>query len=42
MTAEANGLIKETRFELDKNNQLRIYYQADEEGTAIINKYIKE
>ncbi|NME95939.1 hypothetical protein HF847_08035 [Clostridium cochlearium] len=42
MTAEANGIIKETRFELDKNNQLRIYYQADEEGTAIINKYIKE
>lgn len=42
MTAEANGLIKETRFELDENNQLRIYYHVYEEGVATINKYIKE
>ena len=42
MTAEANGLLEETRFEMDKSNNLRIYYRAHEEGAAIINKYIKD
>ncbi|MBU5484525.1 hypothetical protein KQI86_09300 [Clostridium sp. MSJ-11] len=42
MTAEANGLIEETRFELDKNKELRVYYHAHEEGAATINKYIKD
>lgn len=40
MTAEANGLIEETRFELDKSNELTVYYHAHEEGAATINKYI--
>ena len=40
MTAEANGLLEETRFDMDKNNELRIYYRAHEEGAATINKYI--
>jgi len=42
MTAEANGLIEETRFELDKSNQLRVYYHAHEDGAATINKYIRD
>lgn len=42
MTAEANGLLEETRFELDKNNVLRIYYRAHQEGADTINKYIKD
>jgi len=42
MTAEANGLLEETRFELDKENVLRVYYHANDEGTATINKYIKD
>ena len=42
MTAEANGLLEETRFEMDKSNNLRIYYRAHEEGAATINKYIKD
>ncbi|WP_346848804.1 MULTISPECIES: hypothetical protein [unclassified Clostridium] len=42
MTAEANGLIEETRFELDKNNQLKVYYHAHEDGAATINKYIRD
>lgn len=42
MTAEANGLLEETRFELDKSNELTIYYRAHEEGAATINKYIKD
>lgn len=40
LTAEANGLIEETRFDLDKNKELRVYYHAHEEGAATINKYI--
>ncbi len=42
MTAEANGLIEETRFELDKNNQLKVYYHAHEDGAATINRYIRD
>lgn len=41
MTAEANGLLEESRFDLDSNNELRVYYRAHEEGAATINKYIK-
>ncbi|WP_035293940.1 MULTISPECIES: hypothetical protein [Clostridiaceae] len=42
MTAEANGLIEETRFKLDKNGELKVYYHAHEDGAATINKYIKD
>lgn len=42
LTAEANGLIEETRFELDANKELRIYYHANAEGAATINKYIQD
>lgn len=42
MTAEANGLLEETRFELDQTANLRVYYHANEEGAATINKYIKD
>jgi len=40
MTAEANGLIEETRFQLDKSGELKVYYHAHEEGATTINKYI--
>jgi len=42
MTAEANGLIEETSCDMDKSGNLRIYYHANEEGVATINKYIKD
>lgn len=42
MTAEANGLLEESRFDLDSNNELKVYYRAHEEGAATINKYIKD
>lgn len=42
MTAEANGLLEETRFELDENKELLIYYHASEENIETINKYIKD
>lgn len=42
MTAEANGLLEETRFDMDSNNELRVYYRAHKEGAATINHYIKD
>lgn len=41
MTAEANGLLEESRFDMDSNEELRVYYRAHEEGAATINQYIK-
>lgn len=42
MTAEANGLLEETKFDMDDAGNLRVYYHANEEGTATINKYIRD
>lgn len=42
MTAEANGLIEESRYELDNNGDVIIYYRAHEEGLEAINKYIED
>lgn len=42
LTAEANGLIEEKYFEINKSGTLDIYYFANEEGKATINKYIKD
>jgi DNA-binding PadR family transcriptional regulator len=41
MTAEANGLIEETKFDMDGTGSVRIFYHANEDGAATINKYIK-
>ncbi len=42
MTAETNGLLEEKSFDMDKSGNLRIYYHANDEGAATINKYIKD
>lgn len=42
MTAEQNGLIQEMRYDLDSNDELRIYYRAHDEGAETINKYIPD
>ena len=42
MTAEANGLLEEAGFELDSQNQLRVYFRANADGAATINRYIKD
>lgn len=42
MTAEANGLLEETRFEMGQDGNLRVYYRAHAEGAATINNYIKD
>lgn len=41
MTACSNGLIDETRYELDDKGQLVIYYKATQEEIDTINSYIK-
>lgn len=41
MTAEANGLIEETRYEM-VGSELKIYYHATDENIAVINKYISD
>lgn len=41
MTANKNGLIEESRFDLDANDEVRIYYRATDEQKATINSYIK-
>ena len=40
MTAEANGLLEETRFDLDDQQQLCVYYRATEAGRTMIERYI--
>jgi DNA-binding PadR family transcriptional regulator len=42
MTAEANGILEETRYDLDEEGRLRVYYRASESGLASINKYIRD
>ena len=41
-TAEINGFLKETRYELAKDGNLKVYYKAPPEGRAVINKYIPD
>ena len=41
MTAEKNGLISETRVDLDDNGYLRVFYGSDAEQRDTINSYIK-
>ena len=41
MTAKYNGLLDESRVEMDANNELRVYYKVNDYGTHMINTYIK-
>lgn len=40
LTAKANGLLEEARFELDEEGLLRLYFRANADGAAAINRYI--
>jgi len=42
MTAVTNGLLEESRYELDENGEVRVYFRAHEEGKNTINKYIQD
>ena len=39
MTAVVNGILEEADFDLDKNNEVRIFYTANDVSRGIINKY---
>ena len=41
MSAEKNGLLELTDYELDENSELHIYYTATEYGEGMIKQYIK-
>lgn len=40
LTAEANGLLEESRFDLDADGELRLFFRAHDEGMDTINRYI--
>ena len=40
LTAEANGLLEEARFDLDDDGELRLFFRAHAEGVETINRYI--
>ena len=42
MSAEKNGLLEESRFDLDEKGELRVYYKVSEYGVEMINNYIKD
>ena len=39
LTAEANGLLEESRFDLDDDGELRLFFRAHAEGVETINRY---
>ena len=41
-TAEINGFLKETRYELASGGNLKVYYHAPPGGKETINKYIPD
>ena len=41
LTAEVNGLLEQTRFELDDQENLRLFFRAHDEGRATIAHYIR-
>ncbi|MBI5520466.1 MAG: hypothetical protein HY916_10475 [Desulfovibrio sp.] len=41
MTAEANGLLEESRFDLDEGGNVRLYFRANAQGAATIKRYIR-
>ena len=42
MTAVTNGLLEESHFDMDGNNQVRVFFRAHPEGAATINQYIRD
>lgn len=41
MTANNNGLLDETKFDLDENGNLRVYWKVNDYGMQMMNTYIK-
>lgn len=41
MTAESNGLLEESRFDMDERGDVRVFFRACAESIATINNYIR-
>ncbi|MDR0308655.1 MAG: hypothetical protein LBH87_01845 [Coriobacteriales bacterium] len=41
MSAEKNGMLDEVRYGMDANENLRVYYKANDYGMDMIKNYIK-
>lgn len=41
MTAEANGLLEESHYDIDENDELRMFYKVTDYGKQMIHDYIK-
>lgn len=41
MAAEKNGILDETNFSLDDNNELHVFYKVNDYGKDMIRSYIK-
>ena len=39
-TAVANGLCDESRFDMDENNELRVYYKVNDYGRDMVRKFL--
>jgi len=42
MSLEANGLVEMIGYELDKNEELILYYRINESGRKAVEKYVPE
>ena len=40
MVELANGLVEESRFDLDENNNLRVYYKISDYGNETVRSYL--
>jgi DNA-binding transcriptional ArsR family regulator len=40
LNLEANGLLDEVNYDLDKDGQLRVYYKINDEGINTVNRYL--
>jgi hypothetical protein len=40
MSLEANGLVELTKYDLDKDENLRLHYHITDDGRASVTKYI--
>ena len=42
MVSNANAILEESHFDLDDNEELRIYFRITETGSSMIKTYIKD
>jgi DNA-binding PadR family transcriptional regulator len=40
MSLEANGLVNISSYDLDKDGELRVYYEINDDGRSAVDKYV--